>query len=115
MALDNFYFKVNKLDVLPDEYAAANFQKYGTNTKIIYGIYATAHAEKNGVNFEQAVSSPVLFNEGSDFVNWENLTEETIVSWLEAFVNTDEIKQKMENNIDNMTSVNTQINLPWSS
>lgn len=115
MALDNFYFKVKKLDVLPDEYAAKNTERYENNTKIVYGIHAKAYAEKGGFNTEQEISVPLAFNGESSFINWENLTETNVISWIESFVNVEELKASMEIIIDQRISLNTQTNLPWSN
>jgi hypothetical protein len=115
MALDNFYFKVNKLDVLPDDFVAKNTEKYGTNTKIIYGVYSTAFAEKDNVTVQQPVSIPVLFNEENSFVNWEDLKETDIISWIESAIDVEDLKQKMEERIDQQNSLQTRTDLPWSN
>jgi|688.fasta_scaffold206007_2 hypothetical protein len=115
MALDKFYFKVKKLDVMPDEFVAQNTERYGNNTKIIYGAYAIAHAEKNNIDIQQLVSIPVIFNQENSFVSWEDLKETDVVSWIEATIDVEELQQKMEERIDQQNSLQTQTDLPWSN
>ncbi len=114
MALDNFYFKVNKLDVLPDDFVTQNTQRYGNNTKIIYGIYATAFAEKNGVTVQQPLSVPLPFKDGT-FVSWEDLKEEDVISWVEAAIDVENLKQSMEERIDQQVDPQVELALPWSN
>lgn len=115
MALDKFYFKVKKLDVMPDEFVSQHTERYENNTKVIYGVHATAYAEKNETSTERQISVSVPFNKENDFVSWENLTEEIVISWIESSIDVEGIKQSMESIIDQSVALNTQTNMPWSS
>lgn len=83
MALDNFKFTIDNMDILDNEVVERNPERYGAATNVVYGIYSTAHAEKDGYTVVKPVSVLVPFVNSESFVDYSALTEEQVISWLE--------------------------------
>lgn len=116
MALDNFNFKIDKLDILPEHVVESRVAFYGEAANVIYGIYGTASGTKNGITETQVVSCTLPFVPG-EFTPFNELSEETVVGWLESRLGEEvvnRLKVDIEQKID-MTLPAPTVNLPWNN
>ena len=63
-------------------------------------------------------SSDIDFDPNSDFVSYENLTEEEVLSWVQSALGTETIlslQNDMDNKLLSMPQPNNKPSLPWTN
>ena len=116
MALDNFNFKIDKLDILPEHVVESRTSFYGEASNVIYGIYGTATGTKGDISASKEVSCTLPFVSG-EFTPLNELTEEVVVGWLESRLGEDvvnRLKVDLESKIDSTLPAPVS-NLPWNN
>ena len=81
--------------------------------KQIYAISYTITGEKNGVSGSMSDTCLVSFNPDSDYVPYEELTEDILRGWVLKIMNKEAEERILESKIDAQAS-QTVSGLPWN-
>jgi hypothetical protein len=79
------------------------WKKTGTDENGISGVY------HGGTTFSTAEIDP------SSFVEFENLTKEIVISWIESSINSEDINNHISQDILNKSNPIVEKTLPWET
>jgi hypothetical protein len=98
------------------KWSIVNTERY-TNDGLIYNIHWTASATEASNDPEKTYSAGVYntqaLERGDSFVNYDTLTEETVLGWLWTKVDKESVEAALEAQIEAQKAPVTANGLPW--
>lgn len=104
---NSYNWKINNLEVLPESNGQQN---------IVYRAQWTLSVTDGVNSFTMGDSVDIVYDENSDFVSYEYLTESKVISWVHNILGSETVA-KYQSDIDEilltMPQPDNKLSLPW--
>jgi hypothetical protein len=92
------------------KWSIVNTERY-TNDGLIYNIHWTASAEDG--DYSASIVNTQALERGDSFVNYDTLTEQTVLGWLWSKIDKDAVESALTAQIEAQKAPVTANGLPW--
>lgn len=118
--LDSFNVKITKLVKLPQVVVDNYPEEYEGTPNIVTLVVIEATGQKDGLSITEEKTFHVPFVKQEEFIDYSNLTEETILTWISADI--EELKNRLEFILDKQIEEKNELledendsPLPWNN
>lgn len=115
--LDTFNIKIVGLTKLPQVVVDNYPEEYSGKTDIVTLVKIKATATKDDFSASEEKEIHIPFNKDAEFLPFNDMTEESVITWIEVSI-IDDLKNQLETRLDDMIAAalensSTTTVLPW--